>query len=264
MSIDAATQFALDSIVEGYATDQVAKEHLNAEDAFLYGRFGQEYWALQRYPEWKTEMLYRWNQPGNVGNDPSNIGSGKPTASYSFDPGDTATLTAKGPVNAWANIYLYMKLPTPTAIPRRLVDSRTFLIQDLSGWQALEFQSQIVMGGLVFNMAWQANIVKKVWRYFDYTSTKWVDSFGNFVGGMPFPDFTKPVSIAAEFSLPNGKSVTHEALTINGTKYPVGITQQATVIADKTAAKFTTAAQIDPKPSGSCSLQISQHDVRYI
>lgn len=264
--MDQATQLALDSIVERYAADQVVKERLNAEDAFLYGRFGQEFLGLQNYREASAQLNYRWNQPGNVGNDPGQIGTGKPSATYTYaagdaSSGDAAVLTAKGPANAWANIYFYMKLPTPVALPRRLVDSRTFLIQDLSGWQALEWQSQITMNGLTYNMAWQANLNSKRWRYFDYTKTQWIEILPSNI--FPFPDFTKPVTLAAEFAL-DGQSTTHVALTINGTKYHVGIKQAATVIADKSAAKFTSAVQIDPKPGGSCSLQISQHDVRYI
>lgn len=262
--MDQATQLALDSIIEQYAADRVARTSQITEDAFLYGRFGQEFLGLHNYPEFPGEVLNRWYQPGNVGNDPDKIGSSGPKATYTFRPGSDnapAILTTKGPTGAYANIYFYMKLPTPTALPRRLVDSRTFLIQDLSGWQALEWQSQITMNGLTYNMAWQANLNSKRWRYFDYTKTQWIEILPSNI--FPFPDFTKPVTLAAEFAL-DGQSTTHVALTINGAKYPAGIKQAATAIADKSASKATTAVQIDPKPSGNCSLQISQHDVRYV
>lgn len=241
------------------STDVQAAMVLNAqqyaEEEFLYGRIGTEHTDLQYRAEFPVEHEGLWNQPGNVGNDPGSIGAGKPTAGYNFTPGKTATLSAKGPAGAYANVYLYMRLPTPTTLPKRLVDSRTFQIQDLSGWQALEFQSQITMAGLTYNLAWQANIVKKVWRVFNFTATQWMESLS-----IPFPDFTKPVILAAAFAL-DGQSATHVTLTINGTKYPVGIQQAATPT--KNADKFTTAVQIDPKPGGSCALQISQHDVRF-
>jgi hypothetical protein len=257
--MDTALQLALETAINPYVSAQVAIEHQKAEDAFLNGRFGQEFLGLQRMTLAPKETTMLWTQPGNVGNDPGKIGPGQPVAGYGWSPGETATLIAKAPSTQWANVYLYMKLPTPTALPRRLVDSRTFLIQDLSGWQALEFQSQVAMGGLTYNMAWQANFVQKRWRYFDYTNTKWIEV--PLAASVSFPDFTKPVTLAAEFAL-DGQSTTHVALTINGTRYAVGIRQAAT--AKNPPDKLTTAVQIDPKPAGSCSLQISQHDVRYL
>jgi hypothetical protein len=254
---DILSTTTLDAISTDVQAAMMVNAQQYAQDEFLAGRIGQAYLGLHHYPEAARELLNHWTQPGNVGNDPQNIGTGKPTASYTFTPDDPAILTAVGPPNDYANIYLYMKLSQPPSTIRRIVDMRAFQIKDLTGWQALEFQWQFTQGGLTKNGAWQANMVRKVWRYFDYTNTKWVD-----FPSIPFPEWTIiPVNIAAEFAL-DGSSVTHESLTLNGVKYLVGIKQNATPT--KNADKATIAVQIDPKKGGACALAISQCDLRSV
>lgn len=237
---------------------ETAIDHIcqrRTEDAFLNDTQGQAFLGLHRLPIVDKETLWHWTQPGNVGNDPGKIGQGNPTAEFSFTPGDPAKFTAKGPTNAQANVYLYMALPIPKSLPARVVDIRTHQIADLTGWQALEWQEQLTMGGKIYNLAWQFSFTSGV-RIFNYGLSKWEP-----VASVPMPDFTKPVKTKCSFSL-NATGVIHESIEINGTLYPVGLSHDA--IPTKFGDKLTIAEQIDPKRGGLCSLAISQLDLRYV
>lgn len=263
--IDQATQIAINSPIESYANQFAAEAALasgiiargNAEDAFLYGKYG-EYLNLQRATEMTKETVGHWHFGGNVGNNPGEIGAGHPTVTYTFTPGDTAVLTAKGSLLGQANLYYYMPLamPVPTSLPRRIVDVRTFQIVYLKPWRALEWQSQIIRAGKIHNCAIQLEVLNKTVNYFIYG-----DTWHPFPQQPAFPDLTKPVQIYTEFAL-DEKSTTHVAITINGVRYPLGVTNP---VFNKTAGdKATCAIQIDPFKDGNCSLQISDCSLRLI
>lgn len=232
---------------------------LEIDDSFLSGH-GSVFSDLQALPvnPQNKEGLFTWTQPGNVGNDPDKIGPGNPTAGYSFTPSANALFKARAP-NAYANVYLYMSLPVPDKFPTRIVDFRRHLIADLTGWQALEFQQQLMWNGKIYNMAWQFNIVKKILRIFNYSTSTWIP-----VGWIPFPDMTKPLETVADFWFDvNSEQVTHSYLTINGTTYPVQVTQKATTSAIN-VKKFTVGEQIDCQPNALCAVEISRLQLRYI
>lgn len=262
--IDQATQIAINSPIENYAKQMSDEAALasgiiargNVEDAFLFGKYG-EYLNLQRATETAKETIWRWTQPGNVGNDPSKIGPGNPTATHTWTPGDVATLTAKGSAIAQANIYFYMSLPMLAVMPKRVVDHRIHQIVDLSTWRAPEWQWQETRGGMIRNGALQFNLLTKKLRYFVYNDT-WHD----FLTQPPFPDFTKPVETWTEFALDAG-GITHVAVTINGSRYALGVTNPAVAKAGA-ADKLTVATQIDPLKDGFCSLAITACDLRLV
>lgn len=231
----------------------VAAAQKLSEDAFLYGRNG-EYLDLQRVAEATKETIGRWHYNGNVGNDPGNIGSGNPTATYTWTPGDTAILTAKGSLLGQANVYFYMPLELTLALPRRIVDHRIHQIADPRPWRAPEFQWQQIRNGALHNGAIQFNLLTKKLRYFVYGGT-WLE----FANQPPFPDFSKPVETYTEYAL-DAKSTTHVAITINGSRYELGVTNQT--FAKAVADKFTIAVQIDPLKDGNCTLAISACDLR--
>ena len=229
------------------------------EDAFISG-IGYVYGNLQRWPmnSQNKEGLFTWTQPGNVGNDPGQIGAGHPTTQASLTPGDVAQFTAKSPVGVYANAYFYMALPVPEVMPTRFVDFRTHQIADLSGWQALEFQQQLIWNGKIYNMAWQFNINGKVVRCFDYTKSQWLPLLT-----IPFPDMTKPLVTICEFAIDSFRT-THVAITINGVRYPVGVRQPATLTTSK-ANKLTAGEQIDPNNKGlQCAMSVSNIELRYL
>lgn len=103
-------------------------------------------------------------------------------------------------------------------------------------------------------MAIQANLLTKKFRFFIYGDT-WYD----FLNPIDFPDFTKPVQIYTEYAL-DSTSQTHVAITIDGKRYPLNVTNKAVGTIDQ--EKFTCAVQIDPFKDGNCSLQISDCSLR--
>lgn len=254
-AISTDVQAAMAVNAQQYAQTQIplatAKVQKQTEDDFLYGRNG-EFLDLQRRPESKIETIGSWHYNGNVGNDPDKIGPGHPTAAYSWTPGDTGILTATGSVGV--NVYLYMPLPMPATLPRRVVDCRTHRILNTATWRAPEFQFQFVKDGQLHNAALQWHLLTKKLKYFIYG-----DTWHEFPFQPPFPDFTKPVQTYAEFAM-DAKTTTHVSVTINGATYPLGVTNPT--FPKVQADKFTVGVQIDPQV-GSCALQISQHDVRF-
>lgn len=252
--MDQQTLIEVSSAVDAACTRAAAKEHQNYEDAFLGGKLGSEYLGLHRYPESVKEGIYRWYQPPVVGNtDPKKI---VPHGLHNWSAGDPGLFSCKGAPNQEDNFYVYMLLPNGP-LPRRIFDFRTHQITDPSQWQALEWQSQITVGGKTHNMAVQAEMIDKVWRFFDYTNKKWIA----FPAGMPFPDFTKPVQTITEFGL-DSSSTTHIALYINGTRYVLNVAQSATITTG--SDKATVAFQIDPKKGAVCDLAIAQIDLRMV
>lgn len=229
--------------------DQSAMIQLLAGQGRIYSNLQQ----LMADPGNK-ENLFRWTQPSNAGN--TGGPSGKKHGTFTWVPGQG--------LGVWPiaeqedNFYLYMLLPPPVTAPTLFNDFRTHQIQNLAGWQALEFEQQLTWFGRIHNMAWQFAIVEKAVRYFDYQHSKWIATT------IPLPDLTKPVTTIAEFAVDTvAGTTTHIALTVNGVRYPVGITQTA---APTTGAnKLTIAEQIDPQQAGkACSLLIGNIELRYI
>lgn len=107
--------------------------------------------------------------------------------------------------------------------------------------QAIEFECQQVLDGWVYNFAWQAVYPSHVWRVFNYAANTW-DSVG-----ITFTAFTPGTwhHVMAEYhSDAAAHTVVHDALTVDGTRYPVGITHPAFHSGDANN-QFTNAVQLD-------------------
>jgi hypothetical protein len=107
--------------------------------------------------------------------------------------------------------------------------------------QAIEFECQQQLSGWVYNFAWQANYVEHSWKIFNYGAAAWDAS------GVPFSAFAPGTwhHIIAEFHDDTTNHVViHDALTVDGTRYALGIHHNA-FSAPSFADKFTNAFQLD-------------------
>lgn len=106
--------------------------------------------------------------------------------------------------------------------------------------QAIEFECQERLNGYVYNFAWQALYAGNQWRVFNYTLKRWESS------GIPLTRFTPGTwhHIVAEYhNDPATHTTYHDALTIDGVRYPLSIKHAAT---PTTAGnEFTNAFQLD-------------------
>lgn len=113
--------------------------------------------------------------------------------------------------------------------------------------QAIEFECQQQLGGWFYNFAWQADYSEGQWRTFDYGAQQWDAT------SVPFSPLTpgKWHRILGEFHDDIAHhTITHDALTIDGTRYPVGVAHNAAHTGDPTD-KFTNAFQLDTNAAGT-------------
>jgi len=108
--------------------------------------------------------------------------------------------------------------------------------------QAIEFECQQQLGGWVYNFGWQANYITHEWRIFDYGSATWQPS------GVSFQTFTPGTwhHILAEYHNDVASHIVfHDALTVDGTRYPVNQRHNAFSAGSGFADKLTNAVQLD-------------------
>jgi len=108
--------------------------------------------------------------------------------------------------------------------------------------QAIEFECQQQLGGWVYNFGWQANYITHEWRIFDYGSATWQAS------GVSFQTFTPGTwhHILAEYHNDVAShTVLHDALTVDGTRYPVNQRHNAFFGGSGFVNKLTNAVQLD-------------------
>ena len=107
--------------------------------------------------------------------------------------------------------------------------------------QAIEFECQQRLDGYVYNFAWQAEYPSNRWRVFNYTIKSWE------AAGIALQRFT-PNSwhhIIAEYhNDAAAKKTYHDALTVDGVRYPLNIVHDATNTGNMTN-EFTNAFQLD-------------------
>lgn len=194
------------------------------------------------------ELIGSWGDAGgtlaNSNPGTSTIPHGKAT----WTPSATGTRLDFKPAAPWDNLYLYTKLPFPAIVPTHLVDIRRIQMTaaDLAGAQCLESDFQITVNGILHNMGIQINFNAKAVRYFTYVSGG--NGHWTAIPGIPLPDVTQPLDFLAEFKI-DAATTTHVALSLNGVRYPIGITQPATHT--NGGNKFTTAVQLDSTGKGS-------------
>ena len=187
-----------------------------------------------------------WQTCGDCGN----TGAQGATATYQMnldiaspsESGDSAQFSIGG-TYAYSNAYWYYRHPAPTAAMSSLTYEFDVYIPSGSdnAPQAIEFECQQELGGYVYNFAWQADYVTDQWRVFNYTSKQWEDS------GIALTRFT-PDSwhhiIAQYHNDATTHTTYHDALTVDGTRYPVNISHPATPTSN-TGGDFTNAFQLD-------------------
>jgi hypothetical protein len=179
------------------------------------------------------ELLTNWIQPGAVGNSYGSTATG----TFLFTAGNPATWSAQG--NApYADGYYYRTLGTTfNALTHFQYDLQVSFptAGDLNACQAIEFELQQNVGGMVHNMAIQADFLGTgKWTYFHFTnnaSAAWIPT--NITVDKNLFALGTYVSISAQFIVDHvAHTTTHVSLTINGTVYPIGVTQAATALVD--------------------------------
>jgi hypothetical protein len=196
-----------------------------------------------------VEDTSKWLTCGNCGND----GATGATANFSFTPGVVSpsedgvstqfTISATVP---YTNAYFYLSHTPVTSQIGAL--SYEFDVYIPSGSQnapqAFEFECQQILNGWIYNFGWQANYTLNVWRIFDYGAKRWDTA------NIPFSAFTAGAwhHIVAEYHNDvTTHVVTHDALTVDGVRFPVNIQHNA--FFSGAGNQFTNAVQLDSNSS---------------
>jgi hypothetical protein len=202
-----------------------------------------------------------WLTCGTCGNP----GAGGVLATYSMIrgisfptlSGSSAEFTIGG--NApYANAYWYYRHQPISAAVKSLRYEFDLYVPAASqnAPQAIEFECQQRLDGYVYNFAWQAEYAGSQWRVFNYTAQHWENS------GIALQRFSPDTwhHIVAEYHNDAGTHTTyHDALTIDGVRYPLSITHPAT---PTTAGdEFTNAFQLDLN-SGPTAFQVYVDNMR--
>jgi hypothetical protein len=171
-------------------------------------------------------------------------------ATYSFTPGMASpsedggsTQFAIAATVSYSNAYFYRVQPTISSQINSLIYEFDLYIP--SGMetapQAIEFECQQQLNGWVYNFAWQADYAgPKTWRIFDYVLRRWDST------GIAFTGFAPNTwhHIVAEYHNDTANHVVwHDALTVDGVRFPVNIAHDAFFSGGSN--KFTNAFQLD-------------------
>jgi hypothetical protein len=187
-----------------------------------------------------------WLTCGNCGN----TGATGPTATYAMtrgisspgEDGSSAEFAISGS-SPYVNAYWYIEHPPITTQINALTYQLDIYIPAgfESAPQAIEFECQQRLNGWVYNFAWQANYAGGTWRLFDYVNQQWNDS------GIPLQKFSPDTwhHIVAEYHTNIAQKVyVHDALTVDGVRYPVNKIHNAKNTGNMTD-EFTNAFQLD-------------------
>lgn len=106
--------------------------------------------------------------------------------------------------------------------------------------QAIEFECQQILGGWIYNFAFQADYGRNLWRVFNYGAKAWEATT------IPLQRFSPGTwhHLLAEYhSDATTHTVFHDALTVDGTRYPINMTHDA--FFSGANDQFTNAFQLD-------------------
>ena len=158
-----------------------------------------------------------------------------------MDSNSTSAQFSIGGNYPYANAYWFLRNTAPTTGLKSLVyDFYIYVPQTYaSAPQAIEFECQHTVNGYAHNFAWQADYARKQWRIFDYINHLWIAT------PVPFASFTPGTwhHVVAEYH-ENGTDTIHDALSIDGVRTVVNITQPGKYTG-QTWASFTNAFQLD-------------------
>jgi hypothetical protein len=212
--------------------------------------FLQEYNGLNLIP--------KWNQPATAGD--SGGPSGLPHGTYTWTPGDPSMLAIQPKQRAagkpWDTYYWYNNLllgKTPATYFGYAMQVCFPTAKDIAACTAWENELEICEAGLRYNMGWQCLVSKAdggpAWRLFDMQNSRWVK-----VAQIPAP-IPKPgqyVNFFSEFSINRAtKTVTHEALTIDGTRFPIEAVHSGVQKWSLQTFYFHNAFQLDSDGKGT-------------
>lgn len=194
----------------------------------------------------------------NVQNSPNwltcgacgNTGGTGAVAGATFNAGITApsedliaTQFSIAPPSAFANAYFYrQQSPISSQINALSYEFDLYIPSGMeTAPQAIEFECQQIIGGWVYNFSWQAPYHgAATWRIFDYGLKRWD------VTTVPVQPFTPGAwhHILAEYHNDTANHlVIHDALTIDGVRFPVNVTHNAAFTG--AGNQFTNAVQLD-------------------
>ena len=192
-----------------------------------------------------VEDTHNWLTCGNCGN----TGATGPAATSSFTPGiaspsedGTSTQFSIAATAAYSNAYFYLEhTPVSGQINALTYEFDIYIPQGKeTAPQAIEFECQQTLGGWVYNFGWQALYQQDIWRIFDYGLKRWDAT------SVSFTPFTPGMwhHILAEYHNDiTAHIVYHDALTVDGVRYPVNVTHNAFYSGG--SDKFTNAIQLD-------------------
>jgi hypothetical protein len=189
------------------------------------------YTQLHKWPAKTTdnkEVLGVWIDSGGHTAQTAPSTNTTPHGTFTWTSGTDISPTRLNfiPGAGWDNIFIYERFPLPQALPGIVIDRRTFSFNptDRPLANAVEWQQEFKWNGFVFNCGWQWNFSSKLFRIFDYNAKSWKAT------SVPFTDLgSTPINVMTKHILDGTKNTTtHVSITINGTEYPVNVTQPAT------------------------------------
>jgi len=176
----------------------------------------------------RIEEQSEWKTCGSCGN----TGGTGAVATYYMSRGITSptldgssTKFAIGGSYAYKNAYWYIGHSGSPSTPLKYLKYEFDLYvpkASATAPQAIEFECQQKAAGYVYNFAWQADYPAHQWRIFNYTAKRWEATKVAFNGFTP----DKWHHIIAEYHT-EGAKVVHDALTIDGVRYAIGIRHDA-------------------------------------
>ena len=193
----------------------------------------------------KLENTRTWLSCGNC----ANTGAAGAVAKASFTPGiatpsedGAATQFTISPTAPYSNAYWWLEhAPIRNQINALTYEFDLYIpagMENLS--QAIEFECQQIIGGWVYNFGWQAQYGANIWRIFDYGLKRWDATPVVFT---PFTPGTWHHIVSEFHNNLATHTVSHDALTVDGVRYAVGITHNA--FHSGSFDKFTNAVQLD-------------------
>lgn len=206
-----------------------------------------------------------WLTCGNCGNN----GATGPTAAYSDTLGigapsedGSATQFSIAASVPFTNGYFYQRhTPVATQINALTYQFDLYIPTGSENLpQAIEFETQQILNGWIYNFSWQALYPGNTWRIFDYGLSRWDAT------GIPLTRFTPGTwhHIIAEYhNDTTNHLVIHDALTIDGVRIPVNITHNA-FFSGTPNNQLTNAVQLDSNSTAApYSIYVDQMKIIY-